>query len=66
METRKFEWKGPFAWPGYEKENGLNPIPDVGGVYLWTFEYGDGYLLYLAGMTKSTQKRFDEIGRAHV
>lgn len=64
METRKFEWKGPFAWPGYEKENGLNPIPDVGGVYLWTFEYGDGYLLYLAGMTKSTQKRFDDHSRS--
>lgn len=60
IETKSFTWEGPFAWPGYEKETGLDSIPDVGGVYLWTFEYKDGYLLYLPGITKSMKKRFKQ------
>ncbi|MDV0444551.1 hypothetical protein MmiAt1_00780 [Methanimicrococcus sp. At1] len=57
---QKFMWNGPFAWPGYETETGLDPIPDIAGVYLWTFEYEDGYLLYLAGETTSMKRRFKE------
>jgi len=56
IEPETFVWEGPFAWPGYEEKTGLNPIPDVSGVYLWTFEYKKNkdkgeYLLYSAGVT---------------
>lgn len=57
-ETKEVEWQGPFSWIGYENKNGLDKIPDVEGIYLWTFKYKDGYLVYCAGITKSTRKRF--------
>ncbi|MFD2524353.1 hypothetical protein ACFSQD_00910 [Flavihumibacter stibioxidans] len=58
IEVREIEWQGPFAWTGYEAKNGLDKMPDTEGIYLWTFQYKDGYLVYCAGITKSTQKRF--------
>lgn len=42
-------WKGPFSWPKFEQINKLDTIPDVAGVYLFTFEYKDGYILRSAG-----------------
>ncbi|MBI1780895.1 MAG: hypothetical protein HYR66_05940 [Sphingobacteriales bacterium] len=51
-------WQGPFSWTGYENENDLAKIPDIEGIYLCTFEYNDGYLIYAAGITNSTKKRF--------
>ncbi|WNY24210.1 hypothetical protein MmiHf6_15400 [Methanimicrococcus hongohii] len=63
IKTETFVWSGPFAWSGYENETGLDSIPDVEGVYLWTFEYEDGYLLYLAGVTKSMKTRFQSHSR---
>jgi hypothetical protein len=44
-------WNGPFSWPGFEKRNGLPSILRNPGVYLKTFEYRDGYLIYAAGIT---------------
>lgn len=64
IKEKPFTWKGPFAWPGYEKETGLDSIPDVAGVYLWTFEYDGDYLIYLAGKTKSAKKRFGDHSRS--
>ena len=58
IEIREIEWKGPFSWTGYENQNGLDKIPDIDGIYLWTFQYKNGYLVYCAGITKSTKKRF--------
>lgn len=58
IQIREIDWKGPFSWPGYENENTLDKIPDTEGIYLWTFQYKDGYLVYCAGITKSTKKRF--------
>lgn len=55
---REIEWDGPFSWPGYESYNGYSEMPDIAGVYIWTFSYADGYLLYCAGESKSTKKRF--------
>ncbi|MBC6490704.1 hypothetical protein BC349_19730 [Flavihumibacter stibioxidans] len=52
------EWQGPFSWTGYENLNNLDPIPDTEGIYLWTFRYKNGYLIYCAGITNSTKKRF--------
>jgi len=45
-------WKGPYSWPGFEDLNKLPAIPKVSGVYLQTFEYHDGYLIYAAGLTR--------------
>jgi hypothetical protein len=56
--VREIEWQGPFSWIGYENINKLEKIPDVEGIYLWTFQYEQGYLVYCAGITKSTKKRF--------
>lgn len=57
-EIKKVVWEGPFSWTGYENQNNLPKIPDIQGIYLWTFQYKDGYLVYCAGVTKSTQIRF--------
>ncbi len=58
--TFEVEWKGPYSWIGYENQNNLTEIPDINGVYLWTFEFKNGYLVYCAGITKSTKRRFKE------
>ncbi len=47
----KVRWQGPFGWPGYEGVNGLPPVPKVPGVYLLTFEYENGYIIYCAGFS---------------
>jgi len=60
IEIEEIFWHGPFSWPGYEKYNQLNSMPNMEGVYLWTFKYKDGYVLYSAGITNSTIKRFRE------
>lgn len=44
-------WSGPYAWPGFGQENNLRPVPDMPGVYLMTFDYQAGYLVYAAGIT---------------
>lgn len=51
-EIIEITWDGPHSWPGYESENGLNPIPQIPGVYLQTFAYRQGYLIYAAGITQ--------------
>jgi hypothetical protein len=58
IDAQELEWKGPFSWIGYENQNDLDKLPDIDGIYLWTFEFKDGYLVYCAGITKSTIKRF--------
>ena len=57
----KVAWKGPFSWPGYEEENRLPPIPGIPGLYLMTFEYMNGYLIHVAGLTRRpVPSRFNE------
>lgn len=58
IEAKEIKWQGPFSWIGYENQNNLDTIPDIGGIYLWTFKYKDGYVVYCAGITKSTKNRF--------
>jgi hypothetical protein len=59
VRTIEVRWDGPFSWPAFESENNLRPIPKVPGVYLQTFEYQGGYLIYAAGLTsESIPKRF--------
>ena len=50
----RVSWSAPHAWPKFETVTGLPPLPRRPGVYLWTFEYRDGYLIYLAGETGLT------------
>jgi hypothetical protein len=58
METTDIIWQGPYSWPKYEAQSNLKSIPDIAGVYLFTFSYKDGFLLYAAGITNSTRQRF--------
>ena len=50
--TLQVTWTGPYAWPGFETLSGLQPVPEAPGLYLQTFEYGDGYAVYCAGLTR--------------
>ena len=45
-------WGGPYAWPGFEPETRLPPLPRQPGVYLMAVEYLDGFLIYAAGITR--------------
>lgn len=54
-------WMGPYAWPGFEIVDQLQTIPEVSGLYLQTFEYRDGFLVYGAGLTRrSVRTRLKE------
>ena len=48
----ELDWEGPFAWPSFETESALPPLPSMSGIYLQTFGYNDGYLIYGAGLTR--------------
>jgi hypothetical protein len=48
-------WQGPYSWPLNKK---TSELPNISGVYLFTFPYLDGYILYCAGITKSMKTRF--------
>lgn len=60
IKTEEITWEGPFSWNRFEQINRLKPIPDIAGIYLFTFEYSDGYILRSAGVTSSTKRRFAE------
>lgn len=68
----ELSWKGPFRWPGvrYEYDSvrlDEAPIRFKYGVYLWTVEHFDGYLIYAAGVTRRPFiKRFREHTRAYL
>jgi hypothetical protein len=65
--TIEVKWNGPFSWPTYEHENTLCPIPNTPGVYLQTFAYQNGYLIYAAGITRRTiPARFKEHTRKYM
>lgn len=59
-------WKGPYSWPEYSQINELPVIPDVAGVYLFTFKYKDGYILRGAGHTNSMRRRFSQHKREYL
>ena len=50
--TIEVKWDGPYSWPTFESENNLHSLPKIRGVYLQTFEYEGGYLIYGAGLTR--------------
>ena len=53
-------WHGPYAWPGYEQVSQLQPVPDRAAVYLFTFEYVDGFIVRSVGVTNSLKRRLAE------
>ena len=60
-------WDGPYGWPGFESDHNLHPIPQLPGVYLLTFAYQGGYLLYAAGLTRRpVSTRFREHTRKYM
>ncbi len=65
IEMEDLVWQGPFSWIGYERINKLKPIPDIAGVYLFTFEYLDGYILRSVGVTNSMKRRFAQHTREY-
>lgn len=66
IKTEDIVWQGPFSWPGFDQINSLTPIPDMAGVYLFTFEYKDGYILRGAGHTNSMKRRFSQHKREYM
>ncbi len=65
-------WQGPFAWPDTPGGPGIVPleqehvVASSAGVYLWTVEHGDKYLIYAAGQTRrSFLTRLREHSKAH-
>jgi hypothetical protein len=60
-------WDGPFSWPAFESANHLPSIPKIAGVYLQTFGYQGGFLIYSAGLTrKSVPERFRQHERKYM
>ena len=60
-------WNGPYGWPAFESENNLRSIPKIPGIYLQTFGYQDGYLIYAAGITRRpVPTRFREHTRKYM
>jgi len=60
-------WNGPYSWPGFEEANKLPAVPNRPGVYLQTFEYNGGYLIYAAGITRRpVPARFSEHTRKYM
>jgi hypothetical protein len=51
LEIMEIGWKGPYSFPGFEEINGLPPLVGGHGVYLKTFRYGDGCILWEVGKT---------------
>jgi len=65
--TLTLNWEGPFAWPGFESVAGLPSLPQKPGVYLQTFEYQNGFLIYLAGIThRPVSARFKDHTRKYL
>lgn len=66
ITTEDVLWQGPFSWPGFDPINNLIPIPDIAGVYLFTFAYKDGYILRGTGHTNSMKRRFSQHKREYM
>jgi hypothetical protein len=65
-------WEGPFRWPSFRYEDDAVRLEETSiglkcGVYLWTVEHSDGYLIYAAGVTRRPfVERFREHTRAYL
>ena len=67
MTNLAVDFKGPFSWPKYEIENGLPSLPKHPGLYLQAADYKEGYVVYLAGLTRRPLiVRFKEHGNKYM
>ena len=67
IEVIKGTWAGPYAWPSFETQKDLQPVPQLPGLYLQTFEYQNGYMIYAAGLTRRpVPTRFKEHVRKYM
>jgi hypothetical protein len=72
MSVIELRWEGLFRWPGHSFQGEAKSLDDAMmvsrcGVYLWTVEHCDGYLIYTAGITcRPFVKRFREHTRAYL
>jgi hypothetical protein len=63
----EINWKGPFSWPKFEKENGLPSIPKEPGLYIQAVDYNEGYIIYCAGISRrEIPVRFREHTRTYL
>jgi hypothetical protein len=71
LDMLELRWEGPFGWPGLAPAGRVisladSPVATCSGVYLWTVEYLNGFLIYAAGITRRPfVKRFREHTRAY-
>lgn len=65
IETETIIWDGPFSWPKYSHNNQLGEVPDAAGVYLFTFNYKDGYIIRSAGVSNSIKRRISQDTREY-
>lgn len=63
--TLNINWRGPFGWPLFNED--LPALPETPGVYLFTVDHGNGFLVYAAGITRRPlKKRFTEHSRSYL
>ncbi|MEN9434728.1 MAG: hypothetical protein RLZZ422_2317 [Pseudomonadota bacterium] len=60
IQTEELVWQGPFSLPKYNHFNGLTVVPNNAGIYLFTFDYGDGYIIRSVGESNSFKRRMTE------
>lgn len=65
IEHQVKDWLGPFSVPGFEERNMLNSVPDIPGIYLFTFDCDDGYIIRLVGLSNSIPKRLKQHRRSY-
>lgn len=67
VKLLEVEWRGPFSWPKFESKSQLPSLPRLSGVYLQTFKFQDGFIIYSAGLTRRpVAKRLREHTRAYL
>ena len=63
MDRKSITWEGPYAWPNFENAEGnekLKTLPEVEGVYTFTFELEDGYVAFWPGYSGTIKTRMDQ------
>src|SRR5256885_671596 len=64
-QTIELRWDGAHGWA--KNEGALTTTPTYAGVYLFTFEHSDGYLVYAAGITRrGIRRRLQEHTRKYL
>lgn len=57
MDKMRIQWRGPHPWPFLDKQPRIEDFYLDGGIYLFTVEHKDGFLIYCAGCTTQQFRR---------